>query len=42
MAGCQRRGQNEEVPPPLPQPPTMQELIAQQNEILWQLVQHQP
>jgi hypothetical protein len=33
MAGRQRRGQNEHVPPP-PPPPTLQELMAQQNEIL--------
>jgi hypothetical protein len=30
------------IPPPLPQPPTMQELMAQQNEILRQLAQRQP
>ena len=29
-----RRGQNERVPPPPPLPPTLQELMAQQNEIL--------
>jgi hypothetical protein len=34
MAGRQRRGQNERAPPPLPPPPTLQELMAQQNEIL--------
>jgi hypothetical protein len=34
MAGRQRRGQNEHVPPPPPPPPTLQELMAQQNEIL--------
>jgi hypothetical protein len=28
------RGQNERVPPPPPPPPTLQELMAQQNEIL--------
>ena len=38
MAGRQRRGQNEHVPPP-PPPPTLQELMAQQNEILRQLAQ---
>jgi hypothetical protein len=32
MAGRARRGQNERVPPP--PPPTLQELMAQQNEIL--------
>jgi hypothetical protein len=42
MAGRARRGQNERIPPPLPQPPTMQELMAQQNEILRQLAEHQP
>jgi hypothetical protein len=34
MAGRARRGQNEHIPPPPPPPPTMQELMAQQNEIL--------
>jgi hypothetical protein len=34
MAGRARRGQNERIPPPPPPPPTLQELIAQQNEIL--------
>jgi hypothetical protein len=42
MAGRARRGQNERVPPPSPLPPTLQELMAQQNEILRQLAQHQP
>jgi hypothetical protein len=42
MAGRARRGQNERIPPPLPLPPTLQELMAQQNEILRQLAQHQP
>jgi hypothetical protein len=37
MAGRARRGQNERNPPP--PPPTMQELMAQQNEILRQLAQ---
>ena len=32
MAGRARRRQNERIPPPLP--PTLQELMAQQNEIL--------
>jgi hypothetical protein len=32
MAGRARRGQNERIPPP--PPPTLQELMAQQNEIL--------
>ena len=41
MAGRQRRGQNERVPPPPPPPPTLQELMAQQNEILRQLAQCQ-
>jgi hypothetical protein len=39
MAGRQQRVQNERVPPPLPPPPTLQELMAQQNEILRQLAQ---
>jgi hypothetical protein len=34
MAGRARRGQNERIPPPPPPPPTIQELMAQQNEIL--------
>jgi hypothetical protein len=34
MAGRACRGQNERIPPPPPPPPTMQELMAQQNEIL--------
>jgi hypothetical protein len=34
MAGRTRHGQNERIPPPPPPPPTMQELMAQQNEIL--------
>jgi hypothetical protein len=42
MAARQRRGQNEQVPPPPPPAPTVQELMAQQNEILWQLLQRQP
>jgi hypothetical protein len=37
MAGRARRGQNERIPPPTLQPPTMQELMAQHNEILRQL-----
>jgi hypothetical protein len=32
MAGRARRGQNERIPPP--SPPTVQEPMAQQNEIL--------
>jgi hypothetical protein len=39
MAARQRRGQNEQVPPPPPLAPTVQELMAQQNEILRQLLQ---
>jgi hypothetical protein len=39
MAGRARRGQNERVPPPPPPPPSLQELMAQQNEILRQLAQ---
>jgi hypothetical protein len=42
MAARQRRGQNEQVPPPPPLSPTVQELMAQQNEILRQLLQRQP
>jgi hypothetical protein len=42
MAARQRRGQNEQVPLPPPLAPTVQELMAQQNEILWQLLQRQP
>ena len=42
MVGRARRGQNEHIPPLSSQPPTMQELMAQQNEILWQLAQRQP
>ena len=42
MAARQRRGQNEQVPSPLPLAPTVQELMAQQNEILRQLLQRQP
>jgi hypothetical protein len=42
MAARHRRGQNEQVPPPPPPAPTMQELMAQQNEILRQLLQRQP
>jgi hypothetical protein len=34
--------ENEQVPPPPPPAPTMQELMAQQNDILEQLVQRQP
>jgi hypothetical protein len=41
MEARQRRGQNEQVPPP-PPAPTVQELMAQQNEILRQLLQRQP
>jgi hypothetical protein len=37
MAGRAHRGQNERIPPP--PPPTLQELMAQQNEILRQLAQ---
>jgi hypothetical protein len=32
MAGRARHGQNERIPPP--PPPTLQELMAQQNDIL--------
>jgi hypothetical protein len=42
MVARQRRGYNEQVPPPPPPAPTMQELMAQQNEILRQLLQRQP
>jgi hypothetical protein len=42
MAARQRRGHNEKVPPPSPPAPTVQELMAQQNEILRQLLQRQP
>jgi hypothetical protein len=42
MAARQRRGHNEQVPPPPPPAPTAQELMAQQNEILRQLLQRQP
>jgi hypothetical protein len=42
MVARQRRGHNEQVPPPPPPAPTMQELIAQQNKILRQLLQRQP
>jgi hypothetical protein len=40
MAGRARHAQNERIPPP--SPPTLQELMAQQNEILRQLAQRQP
>jgi hypothetical protein len=42
MAARQRRGHNEQIPPPPPPAPTVQELMAQQNEILRQLLQRQP
>jgi hypothetical protein len=42
MARRARRGQNEHFPPTPPLPPTLQELMAQQNEILRQLAQRQP
>jgi hypothetical protein len=42
MAARQRRGQNEQVPPPPPPAPMVQELMAQQNEILRPLLQRQP
>jgi hypothetical protein len=42
MAARQRRGHNKQVPPPPPPAPTMQELMAQQNEIPRQLLQCQP
>jgi hypothetical protein len=42
MAARQHRGHNEQVPPPPPPAPRVQELMAQQNEILRQLLQRQP
>jgi hypothetical protein len=42
MASRQRRGQNKQVLLPPPPAPTVQELMAQQNEILRQLLQRQP
>jgi hypothetical protein len=42
MAARQRHGHNEQVPPPPPLALTVQELMAQQNEILRQLLQRQP
>jgi hypothetical protein len=42
MAARQCRGQNEQIPLPPPLALTMQELMAQQNEVLRQLVQCQP
>jgi hypothetical protein len=42
MVARQRRGHNGQVPPPPPPAPTVQELMAQQNEILRQLLQRQP
>jgi hypothetical protein len=39
MAARQHRRQNEQVPPPPPPAPSVQELMAQQNEILQQLLQ---
>jgi hypothetical protein len=42
MVARQRRAQNEQVPPPPPPAPIVQELMAQQNEILRQLLQCQP
>jgi hypothetical protein len=42
MAARQRRAHNEQVPPTPPLAPTVQELMAQQNEILRQLLQRQP
>jgi hypothetical protein len=42
MAARQHRGQNKQVPPPPPPAPMVQELMAQQNEILRQLLQRQP
>jgi hypothetical protein len=41
MAARQRRGHNDQVPQPPPPAPTVQELMAQQNEILRQLLQRQ-
>jgi hypothetical protein len=41
MAGRARRGQNQQIPPPPSQPPTMQELMAQPNAIMRQLAQRQ-
>jgi hypothetical protein len=41
MAARARRGQHEQVPLPPPQAPTIQELMAQQNKILQQLVQRE-
>ena len=41
MVARQHRGQNEQVPSPPPLAPTVQELMAQQNEILRQLLQRQ-
>jgi hypothetical protein len=38
MAARQHRAQNEQVPPTPPPAPTVQELMAQQNEILRQLL----
>jgi hypothetical protein len=42
MVARQHRGQNEQVSPPPPLAPTVQELMAKQNEILRQLLQRQP
>jgi hypothetical protein len=42
MAARQRRGHNAQVPPPPPPAPTVQDLMAQQNEILQHLLQRQP
>jgi hypothetical protein len=42
MEDRQCHGQNEQVPPPPPLAPMVQELRAQQNEILQQLLQRQP
>jgi hypothetical protein len=42
MTARQRRGHNEQVPSPPPPAPTVQELMAQQNKILRQLLQRQP